>query len=75
MDKDLLLRIAEALERLAPPARPDHLPDAPACIWQNRQLRAAIAVVHGVVAFIRNRTILFGPLITNVVNAHRFCAA
>ncbi len=41
MDKDLLLRIAEALERLAPPARPDHLPDAPACIWQNRQLRAA----------------------------------
>lgn len=41
MDQDLFLRIAEALERLAPPAGEATLPDAPACIWQQGRLTAA----------------------------------
>lgn len=38
MDHDLFLRIASALERLAPPALDQGVPDAPACVWQQGRL-------------------------------------
>ncbi len=41
MDDLTLKRIADALDRLAPAAKPEHLPDAPACVWHAGQLRAA----------------------------------
>jgi predicted AAA+ superfamily ATPase len=41
MDKDLLLRIAEALERLSPTVDQGPLPDAPAFVWQAGQLAVA----------------------------------
>ena len=41
MDKDLLLRIAEALERLAPAVDHSPMPDAPAFVWQAGQLAVA----------------------------------
>lgn len=41
MDQDLFLRMAEALERLAPPAADRAVPDALACVWQQGRLTAA----------------------------------
>lgn len=38
MDKDILLRIAAALERLAPANQSPSLPEAPACVWQSGRL-------------------------------------
>lgn len=41
MDKDLLLRIAEALERLSPIVDHSPMPDAPAFVWKAGQLAVA----------------------------------
>ncbi|MFM7027901.1 MAG: ATP-binding protein [Chakrabartia sp.] len=41
MDKDLLTRIADALDRLAPPHQAAPVPDAPACVWRQGQLAPA----------------------------------
>ncbi len=42
MDQDLILRIAAALERIAPPTLEKGIPDAPACVWQQGRLSAAV---------------------------------